>query len=369
MQNNETNRENPVRARRQKARKRRKIALIVLLCLLAILLLLVAAVFALRAKGKNELLDNKQEEVAITAPSLPEEIELEDEGQTVTYKGTKYRYNENLTSILCMGVDREELNDGSDVIGNSGQADMVLLAVLDTKTGETTLLNISRDSMVDVNVYNVAGELARIEPMQLCLAYAYGDGRNGSCENMIRSTQRLLYGMPIQSYVAINLSAIEPLNDAIGGVEVTILPDIALDPKKFPPGERMLLTGDKAVTYVRARTLDVPGEPIDTNNNRMARQKQYMLAFIQKALQETRQNLMLPIDMYQLMKEDDNMVTNLSMSKVSYLATCLLNINFSEENIKTIPGEVVMGEKYAEYHVDDEVLYEIILDTFYEKVE
>lgn len=359
---------------KNKSKRGFKIAGIVLLCLLAILLLLAAAVLALRAKGKSELLVNKpkndgQEEIVMTAPVLPEEtVGLEDDGQTVTYKGTKYRYNENLTSVLFMGVDRKKLNDGSDRIGEGGQADMVLLAVMDTVTGKTTLLNISRDSMIDVNVYNVANELVGMENMQLCLAYAYGDGRDSSCKNMIRSVQRLLYGMPIQSYVALDLAAIKPLNDAIGGVEVTVLEDPALDPKKFPPGEKMLLKGDKAVTYVRTRTLNVPGEPFDTNKNRMARQKQYMMAFIQKALQETKQNLMLPIDLYQLLKEDDNMVTNLSMSKVAYLATSLLNIDFSEIKVLTVPGEIVMGEEYAEFHVDDAALYEMILNTFYEKV-
>ena len=33
--------------------------------------------------------------------------------------------------------------------------------------------------------------------------------------------------------------------------------------------------------------------------------------------------------------------------------------------MKSVPGEVTMGEKYAEFHVDDKELYEMILDIFY----
>jgi hypothetical protein len=42
-------------------------------------------------------------------------------------------------------------------------------------------------------------------------------------------------------------------------------------------------------------------------------------------------------------------------------------VNFTEESFQTIPGEVVPGAEHAEYHVDDEALYQMILDTFYVK--
>ena len=42
-------------------------------------------------------------------------------------------------------------------------------------------------------------------------------------------------------------------------------------------------------------------------------------------------------------------------------------MNFTEESFWTIPGEVKGGVEYAEYHVDDEALYQMILDTFYVK--
>ena len=62
-----------------------------------------------------------------------------------------------------------------------------------------------------------------------------------------------------------------------------------------------------------------------------------------------------------------HMITNLNASKVAYLATVASKVNFSEESFQTIPGEVIAGEEHPEYHVDDEVLYQMILDTFYVK--
>lgn len=347
--------------RKKRMRRIKRIALIVLLVLVLLLIILGIVFFFLQRAGKDALL-YRDGEVEVTAPELENtQIELEDDGETVVYEGRTYRYNRNLSSILLMGVDREEMNDGNDRIGESGQADCILLAVWDMQSGQITLLSISRDAIVDVNIYDTNGDPYGIENQQICLAYAYGDGKEGSCENVVRSVSRLLYGMPVQSYAAINLSAIDELNDAIGGVEVTVPEDSALNSDVFRAGERILLKGSQAEAFVRSRDTS----KVDSNMARMSRQKQYMLAYIQKALQQTKEDVTVPLSLYQVASKNDNMITNISLSKVTYMATQLLKVNFSEENMKSVPGEVTMGEKYAEFHVDDKELYEMILDIFY----
>ena len=346
-------------------RKTKKRLKWVLLILVLILLLLVVLFLALKVLGENAMLGRKDEEVEVTAPEQ-EDIILEDEGETITYKGETYLYNENVTAVLCMGIDREDIEGNVSTIGQSGQADMLMLAILDTESGEVNLWNISRDSMTDVDIYNVDGDYIRTENLQACLAYAYGDGQKTSCENTVRAVSRLLYGMPIQSYAAIDLDAIRPLNDAVGGVEVTIHEEDIL-PVRFKAGTTVLLQGDDVEAYVRSRRTEQPDEPIDTNNNRMARQRQYMMNFIQKALQMTKEDLTTPVKLFNIAMEDDHMVTNLNMQKVAYLTTVFSKVNFTEDSFKTVPGEVVAGEEYAEYHVDDEALYQMILDTFYVK--
>lgn len=346
-------------------RKTKKRLKWVLLILVLILLLLVVLFLALKVLGENAMLGRKDEEVEVTAPEQ-EDIILEDEGETITYKGETYLYNENVTAVLCMGIDREDIEGNVSTIGQSGQADMLMLAILDTENGNVNLWNISRDSMTDVDIYNVDGDYIRTENLQACLAYAYGDGQKTSCENTVRAVSRLLYGMPIQSYAAIDLDAIRPLNDAVGGVEVMIHEEDILPPR-FKPGTTVLLQGDDVEAYVRSRRTEQPDEPIDTNNNRMARQRQYMMNFIQKALHMTKEDLTTPVKLFNIAMEDDHMVTNLNMQKVAYLTTVFSKVNFTEESFRTVPGEVVAGEEYAEFHVDDEALYQMILDTFYVK--
>lgn len=345
-----------------KSQKIKKIALIVfLLLLMSILLFLV-----LELLGKKAMLGGKNSQGELTAPEM-EGLLLENGGNVVFYKGEKYLYNKDITSILCMGVDKERMQENSDLIGQSGQADVLMLAILDTKKGTVNLWNISRDSMTEVDIFNVDGEFVRTEVMQACLAFAYGDGSHQSCDNTVRAVSRLVYGMPIQSYAVIDMDVIQPLNDAVGGVEVTIHEEDVLPPR-FKPGTKVLLKGNDVEDYIRTR-MEIWDEigTLDSNNNRMARQKQYMTKFIQKALQMTKQDISTPITLFNIARKDNHMITNLNVSRVAYLTTIFSKINFTENSFQTIPGEVVAGEVHAEYYVDDEVLYQMILDTFYIK--
>ena len=39
------------------------------------------------------------------------------------------------------------------------------------------------------------------------------------------------------------------------------------------------------------------------------------------------------------------------------------------EDMYNIPGEVVMGSQFEEFYVDEDGLYQLILDVFYDKVD
>ena len=163
-------------------------------------------------------------------------------------------YNEDLVSILFLGVDKEAFEEGGTVgDGKAGQADALFLLVLDTKTGKSRLIAISRDTMTDVNVYSDLGNFIGTEKLQLCLAYTYGDGKEKSCENTVRAVSRLFYGMPVAAYAALDLDAIAVLTDAVGGVEVTVTKDLTIQDPSLKEEERKVLTGERG-TVVCAKS-------------------------------------------------------------------------------------------------------------------
>lgn len=348
--------------RKQKAPRKKKGPLIAVLIIFGMLVLLLAtavgAYFYLNKKGEAQLKKNQ----SIASITAPEEASSEDDGKTIVYNGAKYKYNEDNINILFMGVDRDMQDTGEKVIGENGQADVLIWAALDSKTGHLSLINISRDAMVDVNKYNVEDKYLGTDKMQLCLAYSYGDGKEKSCENTLQSVSRLMYGMPINAYVAIDYSAIAPLNDAIGGVTVNVLEDLTQSDSALKTGETVTLHGEQAQTYVRSRNTEV----LDSNNQRMERQKQYIDAFLQQAISQTRKNLTLPVTLYN--DVSDYMVTNISASEVTHLATLMIQNGVSGGDILTVPGEVTQGDVYAEFNPDDKELYKLILSVFYKEI-
>ena len=340
--------------RHRKKKKARKIVFWVLMSILILILVIIIsaaiAVGIMYNKGKAAL---SNEEIKVTAP---EGVELIDDGAEVHYKGGKYNFNKSLVTILIMGVDKRSIED-QDIAGTNGQADAVFLLVADTDTGEVDLINISRDSMVNVDVYSPSGAHVRNDKMQLCLAFAYGDGKESSCQNVIKSVSELMYGIPINSYFAMDLEAVRVLTNAIDGVTV---PEYTEDLTK-PTGRQITISGWDAEQYVRERNISI----LDSNLARMDRQKAFIKALVDKVVSMTKKDISTPVNLYNTL--DGYMFTDITIDKVTYLAGNFLN-GVSNMDTYSIEGEVVKGEKYAEYEVDMTALYELILEVFYDKV-
>ncbi len=339
-------------------------AWIIVICVIVLLLGGgVASVSFLRTHGRNSLKEHITVEGQEFTPV--EDAIVADGGDTVTWQGKTYRKNDSVINVLCVGVDKtanELENEEDTVYGSAGQADTIFLAVMDTDTGEVTLLNISRDTMTDVDIYNADGEYTDTRKEQVCTAYAYGDGGDSSCMNMVKAVSGLMYGIPIDAYAAVDLPAVSILNDAIGGVEVTVLEDLSDRDSSLTEGSVVLLQGHQAEIYVRSRDQS----DASANSRRMARQRQYVTAFLQKAYTQIRNDWSTALKLYQA--AEAYTCTSMRLSQMLYLASVAVESDFSQNDIITIPGEAVMGEQYAEFYVDEEALFQIIMDTYYEEV-
>lgn len=337
--------------RRQKKKKTRKVILWILLSILILIVALAVAagvaVGVMYNKGKVSM---SNEEIKVTAP---EGAEIINDGAEVHYKGKKYNFNKNLTSILVMGVDKENIDDvGAE--GYNGQADALFLLVADTATGEVDLISISRDSMVNVDTYTPDGTYVTNRRMQLCLSYAYGKDDEASAMNVIKSLSELMYGIPINSYFTMDVAAVRMLTDKVGGVTV---PEYTSDYSK-PTGRQVTLWGKDAEAYIRKRDTS----KLDSNLSRMERQKAFISAFASKVVALTKQNIKTPINLYNSL--DGYVYTDIGIDEVTYMAGNFMG-GVANMDTYSVPGKVVKGEKYAEYEVDTSALYELVLEVFY----
>lgn len=378
----EYNKQHVIRHRR---RVRTKIlcALGILLALLAILAVIaVILVNVWRTTGRASLLQHAQGNSADAAQNMQSAANEKNENATdsgtqeaeesyelqegqIRYNGKTYQYKDNLMNILCLGIDSRDGIAKEKTPGKAGQADCVILAVLDDDAKTIQLINISRDSMVPVHVYATDGSFVEDRTEQLALQYAYGNGRDWSCQLMEEAVSELFYGLPIHGYCALSMNSIASLNDVVGGVTVTVPEDLAvMQPKLFTAGDTVTLKGELAYHFVHDR--DYKSADIASNNKRIARQKTYAVAFVNQFKQGMKEDMTLPVKLYQTAEKQ--MVTSIGLDQAIYLCTEYMNSSFDTDNIYTIEGEVTKGEEYAEFNVDDDALYQLILDVFYEEV-
>ncbi len=277
------------------------------------------------------------------------------------YQGVHYRYNNDIMTFLFLGIDemgevkrREEGNKG-------GQSDAIFLLVLNPHTKEISVIAVNRNTMTDLEVCNEDASVWETIKAQLCLQHAYGDGAEKSCERSVEAVSKLFYELPINGYCAINMGAIPLINDAVGGVEITALENVIQTDIK--EGDTLLLKGMDAYYYLHNR--DIYGT--FTADKRLERQKQYLTAYAKTAVEAVKADLILPVTLFNTLSK--YMVTDITVDEVSYLATQALGYSFDGDHMYSLKGESQMNGERAEFYYDEEALYELILEVFYERVE
>ena len=361
------------RIRRDKKEKtekngKRRIWLIVFLAVIALAVVLIAAFFAMRALGKSRLYGNATSSGTSLSEALsdPENAEAEQwEDDWIRYNGTIYDYNDDILTFLVLGIDKmEEVTEVSDGL-DGGQSDLLFLAVLNPHSKEISLIAINRDTIADVDMYDAEGNFIATEKKQITLQHGYGDGKELSCERSVEAVSRLFYGIPIHGYCSVNMEAIPLINDIVGGVDVTVLETLN-DSKKgvhFEEGDNVHLEGMDAFWYVKYRDI----HSFNSAGRRLQRQKQYLEAWSEKARAALKTNPGLALELYRTL--NDYMVTDITLDEVNYLATTALTYSFSGDRIYTLEGETVVGDwGFEEFYPDEEALYELILNIFYEPV-
>ncbi len=286
------------------------------------------------------------------------------------YEGRIYEYNDDIMTFLIMGIDKNgEVQNNRDAT-DGGQADALFLVVADRGKKEIRLVGINRDTMVNINAYGAYGEgTDGSAKAQIAVQHGFGDGKELSCELTRDAVSELFYNLPIHGYAAVNMDAIPVINDAVGGVTLEVLEDIDTDKygksigKIWHEGEEIHLQGMEAYYYVRWRDR----ERFESARLRLARQKQYLEAFLERARSETKKNIMLPVRLYGDLSK--YMVTDISIDETAYLAGELIGYTMDPQGIYTLSGETVKGDAYEEFYPDEEALKALMIAVFYREVE
>ena len=276
--------------------------------------------------------------------------------KTITRNGVDYFPRQDLTVTMVLGIDQSGPVESSNYYRNKGAADSIMLLIFDETNEEYTILYLNRDTMVDMDVLGVKGEYAGTSYGQLALAHTYGEGLEDSCINVRNTIMKLLHGLTIDYYVAMNMDAIPILNDGVGGVTVNVVDDFSKVNPSITMGQ-VTLTGDQVIDFVRNRK-DVGDQK---NVTRMARQQEYVSNFLEKLSLKASENVDFLLDMYE--QVSPYIVTDCSADTLSNMLGKYLDYEVKE--IVSPEGENIVADGHCEFHPDQEALDDLIVRLFY----
>lgn len=312
----------------------------------AAIILFVAALYAV----------GREFETGTGQPDVRGKLKEQTQGAAdILYEGAIYEPKE-LTKILLMGIDKGLAADAGG-LRNGGQADFLLLLLIDHEEKKIVSLQIDRDTMAQITVLGVLGNDAGTREAQICLSHGFGDGKAQSCLLTLQAVSELL-GVTIDDYIAMDLDGIRVLNDSVGGVTVTLEDDFsALDPA-MAKGATIRLNGVEAEYYVRNR-MEIG---IGTNEARMERQKIYLEALQEKIREQYRDDSDFPEDLYKAL--EPYLQTDIKRGRI--LNEVWRTRDYAYSEIVRPEGTHAIGKDgFMEFYPDEAALRKLVVDLFY----
>lgn len=327
------------------------------LVLFVVLLICLALMIAVAVFGSS-LFEGSQEN---ENESDTETINIEEMLGAREIDGETYYPKRGVRNYLIMGVD--EFGDASS--GARSQSDFIMILSFDSYAKKYDMITINRDTMVDVDYYDIMGNYGGVRYEQIALSHAYGKlgeiSNPKKCLNTQKSVSGLFGGLNFHGYMSMTMDAVCIMVDHLGGVDVLIEDDLTAVDSRLVKGETVLMDGELALKFVRARG----GLDDGSNIARMKRQEAFLERLFEK-LGDDGDDEESMLRCYEAV--ESKLVSNIGeegySEMVSMLCTYEKRSNLSPE------GEAkVSRQGYMEFYADEESIKRILTGVFYEKAD
>ena len=274
--------------------------------------------------------------------------------------GKEYPLKRRMETVLVIGTDNFNDNEAADsgIVSfyNFDQADFIAVLAFSEDEKSVTPFQINRDTMCSVPWLGVNGIVGGHSFEQIALAHTYGSGREDSCENTANAVSNLLFGTPIDHYIAFTMDAVPVLNDLVGGVTVTLEDDLLTLGEEHVKGAEVTLHGKDALRFVRQRDILID----DSNITRMKNQRMYLAGFTDAAREAAAKNPNLAVDAFKAV--DGFICTDMTANTISELVDKL--VSYSVAPVISPAGEVKLGAEFAEFYADEKDLQKCVKNAF-----
>ena len=274
------------------------------------------------------------------------------------YKGETFPVRKNLSAVLLIGTDSFLTDENRHVEGknrNRDLADFVVVLVLDHQNRIMIPLQLNRDTICEIPWLDEHNQVGGYRLEHLTYAHTYGSGGEDSCVNTVRAVRQLLFGAPIDAYLSFTMDAVPLINDLVGGVTVKLSEDLPALGKDYVKDASIKLKGEAALRFIRYRE-----KTGGSNWFRMKRHRQYLYAFTDAARAAAEKNPNLAVDGFKRLSPF--LCTNMSAENISKLIEQLCEYKLLETLSPS--GDIVPGEKYYEFHVHEDSLWECVASAY-----
>ena len=239
-------------------------------------------------------------------------------------------YEEEQFNIVLLGFDRSESRIQAQ---NLFRPDTIIIAAVNFRTAEVSLLSIPRDSYVKISGSETYDKINH--------AYAYGflravegeDPHQSGLQTTLSTIEDLLGGVPLHEYMALDIDGGANIIDIIGGLQYDVEFEMRIKSGKreftLEEGYQQL-DGNQFMGYVRYRSNQHGGDW-----GRIERQQKILIALLKKLKSEGRLR-----DLEDIRRLADQYIeTNLSIYQVATLAAFALRFNFADINTFILDGQ------------------------------
>lgn len=276
--------------------------------------------------------------------------------KTITRDGIDYYPRRDITVMMLLGLDQTGPVEDSGVFTNPGTSDAVMLLIFDEKNETWSILQLNRDTMMDIPVLGLGGKEAGTIFAQLALAHTYGSGLEDSCLNTRKAVSNFLGGISIDYYISANMDAVAIVNDAVGGVTVTVTDDFSDVDPTLTMGQ-VTLRGEQALSFVRDRQNVGDQKHV----SRMERHREYMEGFTEALGEKLKEGTGFVVETYSAVAP--YLVSDCPISSLTAMIERYQDYQFT--GVITPEGQSTVGRQYYEFYADEQKLDELVIDLFY----
>ena len=276
--------------------------------------------------------------------------------KTITRDGIDYYPRRDITVMMLLGIDQAGPVADSGTFTNPGTSDAVMLLIFDEKNETWSILQLNRDTMMEIPILGLGGKEAGTIFAQLALAHTYGSGLEDSCLNTRKAVSNFLGGISIDYYISMNMDAVAIVNDAVGGVTVNVTDDFSDVDPSITMGQ-ITLRGEQALSFVRDRQ-NVGDQK---NVSRMERQREYMESFTEALRSKLNESSGFVAETYSTVAP--YLVSDCPISSLTSMIERYKDYQFT--GVITPEGQNTIGEQYYEFYADEQKLDQLVIELFY----